>query len=209
MSFGVDLAAAGVRVAQMQARQARDDQRENTTREVRNSFSFTTTGCGTFVSPAAIVFDALFIQEPHFTSGVAMVKSADLNLYDLPTGQAAVYRWVKRPIQEHKDANAIAFGVGASAGKSAYLPRIVSEPDDREPMYYTGCYLYFVVKADIKSRLSTALKTQAASQPPSATLHHHVTFTGTAMKDLPKSIMRLQFDKAITANPTPLGAGDG
>ncbi len=205
MSFGVELSGRQLVAAQQQIRQARDDVKENSAREARNSYSYTTTGSSTFVAQAPITFDCLFIQEPHFTSGVAMVRTPDLNLYDLPMAQVGIYRWVKRPQQPADKTREVALRFDSAPGSGSYRPKIESQPDDTEPMFYTGAYLYFIVRCDLKADLTAAQKALAAKNPASAVLHHHLTFVGQAMKDLSESITRLSQDKAMLAHATPLG----
>lgn len=204
--FGQEIAARRIAIEQQAVLQRRDDVRENSSREARNSFTFTTDGSGYIVPRQPITFDCLFLQEPHFTSGVALVRSPDLNLWHYPIVTAGVYRWIKqpqRPAVPGSKLNAV-----ESSGAGTYRPRIINSPDDTEDMYYTGAFMYYAVicEPDLFTTTPDA-DILRLTHPPSTKLHHHLTFTGTAQKKLPTPVTDISFDREIVAATTPLGTG--
>lgn len=217
-TFGIETLGRGVVRQQVDQFQARQQQADNRTRQATNIFTYTTTGVGQIVMKQPIMFDCDFIEEPGFTSGVAIVKVPDLTHYRYPLVTAGVYRWVKEP--QHKETMAQAI-LATGAGKSTV--------EDTTPQFYKGAYLYFLVRVDpnipvrtdgsnlayLEEQLTyydvgtqdylTVRKLIAeaheslylAAHPAKVTLHHHLQFTGIAMKKLSDDVTKLADDKKV------------
>lgn len=194
-------------VAQQQARQGRDDQKENSTRDARNSFTLAASGVGSAKLAVPVVFDCKFVEEPHVASGVAIQIGPDEHYYELPTVTVGVLRWVKEPQQPPPD-NATndpgALPNLAVAGSGLGSNVVYNGPEDVVPMFYTGAYLYVRVNCDLKANVSLLTAEQHPAQP---RLHLHVSFFGTAMKVLADSITATADDPTVAPRPTPIAGG--
>lgn len=207
MTIGIDLGGQQLATQAQRRIQAREDAHENSTRNATNSFTYTSTGAGDLLVAAPLAFDCQFVVEPIVTTGAVLVRTPDLNLYKYPVAQVGVFRWVKRPQQDpvfDPNLDAGSLNQSVTAGGSP-LPQ--DQPDDVVPMFYTGAYLYVVVRIDRRPNLSAAQTALADKNPPSVTVHHHLSFSGVAMKSLPDAITGLAADPTVTATSTPLGAG--
>lgn len=190
LGFGAAVAAQDAVSGQQQKIQARDDQKENSTREAHNSFTIISQGTGTLRLAQPVTFDCRFLEEPRITTGVAIAVAPNEKLYHLPQSTVGVYRWVKEPQQPATDSTAPVSTLAAYAAASTVsgigsTGGIVDASEDRVPMFYTGAYLYFRIVCD---RLDSVTALTAERNPASPILHQHITFTGTAMKILAPTI---------------------
>jgi len=204
--LGIAGATADAIVSQQQARQARDDQKENTTRDARNSFTYSSTGVGSLKLNVPVEFDCQFVEEPHIGAGVAIQVGPDEHYYELPQCTVGVYRWVKTPQQpkpktDSADPPAVASPTGSSGGGDT-----VYNAEDTEPMFYTGAYLFMRVECALKDGIAPLL---AEQHPASPRLHHHISFFGTAMKALPTTVTDTAGDPNVTPRTTDLTGGAG
>jgi hypothetical protein len=193
LGLGASIAAQDAVSGQQQKVQARDDQKENSTREAHNSFTIISQGVGTLRLAQPITFDCRFLEEPRITTGVAIAVAPNEAMYHLPQSTVGVYRWVKVPQQPVATTTAptstlyatSAAGAGSTVTGIGNTGKIVDASEDAVPMYYTGAYLYFRITCD---RLETVTALTAEQHPASPILHQHITFTGMAMKILAPTI---------------------
>lgn len=154
MNYSKELAGA-----YMALRAAEEAQAQNTARVAKSHLFWTTTGTGEFLVEAAMYFDCVFTEKPHFTYGAEVSGNQDLVAKKFPRTHGGVYDWVRaRP-----------------PGNLAGLPG--DNPDD-DIMYYTGAYVYFVV--DIVGGGVPFTPPQ-----PKYTVTHHLAFEGIAIKNVP------------------------
>lgn len=179
-------------LTQQQRLQARDDARENTARDARNAFTFTTVGVGTLIA-GQVNFDCQYIQEPHFTTGVVMAHGVDTDTFHMPMAHAGVYKWIKEP--------QLPYATIPDTTQAAYNPLLDTEPDDGQPMFYTGAYLYFEVQVKAREDADPAV---VAASTPRPVLHHHLSFVGVAMKKLSATIASSKFSSSVPSRTTGL-----
>lgn len=78
---------------------ARETQRENAPRLAFSAHKQNSTGLGSFRMPNPVRFDVVFISEPAFASGGALISSLDADV-DPPTINAVVWQWLRNE-KEH------------------------------------------------------------------------------------------------------------
>lgn len=231
--IGLGGAANAVIRQQADVAQVRAQIAENSTREAVNRFTHTTTGVGQIVMQQPISFDCVFTEEPSFTSGVALVKSPDPAHYRFPLVTAGVYRWVKKPQKPKPPSEILLATFVPGTGQSSTPPQV----EDKSPQFYTGAYLYFIVRADptqnVRSDGSNLAQLQQAftdadlaqragltklikeaqealylnANPPQITIHHHLVFSGNAMKKLSDAVIKLADDMHATPADPPVTSG--
>lgn len=82
----------------LEQRRARlEAQKENTARLAKSYATWTTKGIGEIIVPKAFAFDVTFVEEPAFTSGMALAEDQDLVKLHFPRAHAGVYDWVTIP----------------------------------------------------------------------------------------------------------------
>lgn len=81
--------------SQESARRHRANERNNSARWAVTEHQVHTIGTGNFRAPQPIVFDVKFLQEPQFSSGVALVKHPGFRTWFDPAGDALVRSWVR------------------------------------------------------------------------------------------------------------------
>jgi hypothetical protein len=214
LGLGATVTAQGAVSAQQQKMQARDDQKENSTREAHNSFTIVSQGIGTVKLAQPVTFDCQFIEEPRITSGVAIVVAPNEKLYNLPQTTVGVYQWVKKPQQpvaDHDvngnpitDINGVPTTLNTLTG-AGVTGTVINDSEDQVPMYYTGAYLYFRIACD---PLGSTTELQVEQAPATPILHQHITFTGTAMKALSETITGSADDPSVPPRTSTVAGTD-
>jgi hypothetical protein len=192
IGLGAFRAATNALTVQQQRLQSREDQQENSTRDARNAYTFSTTGVGGTIS-GRVDFDCTYIQEPHVTSGLVLVRPPDQSLYQMPLGQVGIYSWIKTAQKPAGDVS--------DDDVTQYNPLLDSEPDDTVPMFYTGAFLYFQVTVPPRAGVTI---TQQNNAPPLTILQHHLVFQGIAMKKLSTAIESSKNTSVVVPRTTNL-----
>lgn len=81
--------------AQEDARRYVDNQRNNSARWAVSEHQVHTLGTGNLRVAQPVIFEVVFLQEPQFTSGVALVKHPDPAGWHDPSGDVLVRSWVR------------------------------------------------------------------------------------------------------------------
>lgn len=175
--------------AQLQRRQ---QTAENSARAATNHFTYVTHGVGEIVVPQPIMFDCVFLSEPAFTSGMALVVPPDRTNFYLPLKEVAVLQWITQDL------------LGSASGSTPTTAAVAVTGDNTgdpgQQVGYVGAFIYITVRID--------QKTTAVVPPPNNTvIHHHLVFQGTAIKKIDASVQSaLASDNAVAALPSSLGA---
>jgi hypothetical protein len=90
-------AANGYISAQESARRQRKAEKENSARWAVSEHQVKTLGTGNIRQPEPLMFEVKFLQEPQFTSGVALSKHPNPTDWHDPAGDALVRSWVRDP----------------------------------------------------------------------------------------------------------------
>lgn len=88
-------AGKGMVDAQEDARRQRTNEANNAARWAMSEHQVHTVGSGNLRVPTAVEFEVRFLQEPQFTSGVALVRHPDPVGWFDPAGDAMVRSWVR------------------------------------------------------------------------------------------------------------------
>lgn len=142
-----------------QLRDAENTLRQNAPRLAKSHLFYTTHGTGEFQVGTAVRFECVFSEKPHFTYGAEIPDDQTLVAGKYPRTHAGVYKWIR----ENPPRN------------------VYGDPDEDHAddiMYYTGAWVYFVV--DIIGGGVVFRPPQ-----PSYTVIHHLSFEGTALKNVP------------------------
>lgn len=81
--------------AQEAARRHRKAEQENSARWAISEHQIKTLGTGNIRQPEPVIFEVKFLQEPQFTSGVALTKHPDSEGWHDPAGDSLVRSWVR------------------------------------------------------------------------------------------------------------------
>ena len=212
--------------------QRRNQTAENSTRLATNAFTYTTSGQGQILVKQPIMFDCIFTQEPSFTSGVYVAQPPNVDLYRYPLVTAGIYKWVKelQKVDSYKAKNrdGLIFDAGPKAAdviaalqenephfyKGAYLYFVVRVDPNQTPRS-DGSNLALLQAAfnraipgsttasNLAANIAEAkLAIKLKANPAQLTLHHHLQFSGVAMKALSDSVMALAQDMHGTALPS-------
>jgi hypothetical protein len=194
--------------------QARDDQKENSTREAHNSFTIVSQGVGTLRLAQPVTFDCRFLEEPRITTGVAIAVPPDERYFNLPQSTVGVYRWIKEPQHPVTTTTApdstLALATFSPTGGTSVTGigntgTIIDASEDAVPMYYTGAYLFFRITCD---KLDGVTALTAEQHPASPILHQHITFTGMAMKILAPPITTTADDSDVPPRTSTVAGTD-
>jgi hypothetical protein len=79
-------------------------QAENTARMAKTYATWTTKGIGEIFVPTVIAFDVVFVEEPCFTSGIALAPGVELVTGHYPRAYAGVYEWSMNTDGHYKGA---------------------------------------------------------------------------------------------------------
>lgn len=193
--------------AQQQTEQRRQQQQENSARLAINMFTYVTTGVGDLLPVQPIEFDCVFLTEPSFTSGPALVKAPDTTNFHLPIVEAGVLRWITKDLLGSASSEQLSAASHSIAQPGVLLsdrdverPGLLETGDPNEQLGYIGAYMYFVV--------NVALKDGSSAPPPNdLTIHHHLVFQEMAIKRLDAAVQKsLAADSKVLPLTSPLTA---
>ena len=77
-----------------------DAQRQNSARLALYRHTHASSGVGPVLLADPIIFDATFLERPHFTQGSAVKVPPDLTVWNMPMGAAGVWQW-ERNLKGH------------------------------------------------------------------------------------------------------------
>lgn len=177
---------------------------ENATRPATQSVTHETTGMGYFVANQVTPFDVTFIEEPAIASGVSIVKAPDARFWNFPLVTAGVFRWRREVRTGYYTGAYLYFAVICEQLTSAATNATkVSELITLRSQYQAELARLLAGQStphnqatldglifDLNHQIATFGGVANVNDIPPAkpVLTHHLTFNGTATKDLPRTV---------------------
>lgn len=200
--------ADAVLSAQQQVEQRRQQQQENSARLAVNMFTYVTVGVGDLIPVQPIEFDCVFLREPSFSFGPALVKAPDTTKFRLPMVQPGVLRWITKDLLGSASSKSLTTTARSQPGavysdqaRDKERPGLVETGDPNQQLGYIGAYMYFVVNVDLKPGMD-------AVPPNDMVIHHHLVFQEMAIKRIDSAVQKpLAADNEVTALSSPLTTG--